>query len=63
MKIRCKKTRRFLCEINIEEYLKHLEELGIKQEIPIRIVIPCRRCQKVEVYDIYKDHYIFRENK
>lgn len=63
MKIRCKKTRRFLCEINIEEYLKHLERLGIVQELPIKIVVPCRRCQKVEVYNIYKDHYVFVENK
>jgi phage FluMu protein Com len=63
MKIRCKKTKRFLCEIDIESYLKHLEELGISQEIPLKITIPCRRCQKVEVYNIYKDHYSFVENE
>jgi hypothetical protein len=46
----------------MEDYLKHLEELGISQEIPLKITIPCRRCQKVEIYNIYKDHYSFVEN-
>ena len=59
MKIRCKKTRRFLVDINIEEYLENLRKLGIKQEIPLRITLPCPRCHKIEVYDIYENRYVF----
>ena len=35
MKVRCKKTHRFLVEIDIETYLSNLRMLGIKQEIPL----------------------------
>jgi hypothetical protein len=63
MKIKCKKTRRFLVDIDIELYLKNLLKLGIKQEIPLRITLPCPRCHKIEVYDIYQDRYVFIENK
>lgn len=63
MDIICKKTKRFLCNINIEDYLQNLEELGISQELPLRLTVPCRLCKQVEVYNIYKDHYIFVENK
>lgn len=63
MIIKCKKTKRFLCELNIEDYLQNLEDLGISQELPLRLTVPCRLCKKVEVYNIYKDHYIFLENK
>jgi phage FluMu protein Com len=63
MKIRCKKTRRFLVEIEIEEYLENLRKIGIKQEIPLRITLPCPRCHKVETYDIYDNRYVFIEKK
>ena len=63
MKIKCKKTRRFLVDIDIELYLKNLLALGIRQEIPLRITLPCPRCHKIEVYDIYQDRYVFIENK
>ena len=63
MKVRCKLTRRFLVEIDIETYLENLRKIGIKQEIPLRVVIPCPRCHKIEVYDIYENRYIFVENK
>ena len=63
MRITCKKSKRFLCEIDIESYLKNLEQLGISQEIPLVITIPCRACKKVETYHIYETHYIFKENK
>lgn len=63
MKIKCKKTKRFLCEIDIEGYLKHLKSLGISHEIPLQITIPCRACHKVEIYKIYEDHYVFDSNK
>lgn len=63
MIIKCKKTKRFLCEINIEDYLYNLERLGISQEIPLKLTVPCRLCKEAEVYNIYKDHYIFIQNK
>lgn len=63
MIIKCKKTKRFLCEIDIESYLKNLEQLGISQEIPLKITIPCRACKKVETYHVYETHYIFKENE
>lgn len=63
MKVRCKKTRRFLVEIDIETYLENLRKIGIKQEIPLRVIIPCPRCHKIEVYDVYENRYIFIENK
>ncbi len=59
MKIRCKKTRRFLVEIDIETYLANLRKLGIKQEIPLRITLPCPRCHKIETYDVYENKYIY----
>lgn len=62
MIIRCKKTKRFLCELKIEEYLENLEKIGIVQELPIKLIIPCRICKKKEVYNIYKTHYVFLEN-
>ena len=63
MKIRCKKTRRFLIEIDIESYLSNLRMIGIKQEIPLKITVPCPRCHKSEVYDVYENKYVFIENK
>ena len=62
MEIRCKKTRRFLVDIDIEDYLKNLRKLGIKQEIPLKITLPCPRCHKIETYEIYEDRYVFKEN-
>ena len=41
MRIRCKLTKRFLFEIDIEEYLSNLKKMGISQEIPLKIIIPC----------------------
>lgn len=63
MIIKCKKTHRFLCKINIEEYIKNLEDMGISQELPLKISIPCRLCKQNEIYYIYKDHYSFIENE
>lgn len=62
MRITCKKTKRFLCEINIEEYLKNLEAMGISQQIPLKITVPCKGCRKTEIYKIYKNHYLFDKN-
>lgn len=63
MKIKCKKTKRFLCEINYDEIIELLEKYGIVLERPLEITIPCRTCHESEVYKIYKDHFIFVENK
>jgi len=60
--IKCKKTKRFLLDIDIEDYLSNLENLGISQEIPLKIIIPCRLCKKKEIYHIYKNRYEFIEN-
>jgi hypothetical protein len=62
MEIRCKKTKRFLVNIDIEKYVRNLEKIGIKQEIPLEIIIPCPRCHKKEEYAIYPTHYEFIKN-
>ena len=59
MIIRCKKTKRYLCEIEIEDYLEKLEKLGISQEIPLEIKVLCKSCKEQEIYPIYKEHYKF----
>lgn len=61
MKIRCKKTRRFLLDIDIEGYLKNLRQIGIKQEVPLKITLPCPRCHKQETYLVYENRYIYDE--
>lgn len=61
MKIRCKKTHRFLVEIEIEEYLNNLRKIGIKQEIPLVITLPCPRCHKKETYEVYETHYTYKK--
>lgn len=62
MEIKCRKSNRFLMDIDIESYLKQLEDIGIVQEMPIKITIPCKSCKKIEVYYIYKNKYVFIEN-
>lgn len=62
MKIKCKKSKRFLCEINYDEIIELIEKYGIVLERPLEITIPCRACHQSEVYYIYKDHYVFKEN-
>ena len=63
MIVRCKKTRRFLVEIDIEEYLENLRRIGIKQEIPLKITLPCPRCHQVETYEVYENRYVFIGNE
>lgn len=63
MKIRCKKSKRFLLEIDIEEYLYNLKQIGIKQELPLKITIPCPRCHKIEEYEIYENRYEYIKSK
>jgi hypothetical protein len=63
MQIKCKKSKRFLCSVNYDEIIGLLEKYNIALERPLEVVIPCRSCKESEVYHIYKDHYVFKENK
>ena len=63
MEIKCKRTKRFLCEVNYNEIISLLASYGVQLERPLEIVIPCKNCKKSEVYHIYKDHYTFVENR
>ena len=40
MQIKCKKTKRFLCELNYDEIISLLEQYGISLERPLEITIP-----------------------
>ena len=40
-----------------------LKKYNVVLERPLELVIPCRNCHESEVYRIYKDHYVFVENK
>lgn len=57
MEIRCKNTKAYLLNIDIENYIKQLENIGISQQTPLVIEIPCKRCKMIETYYIYKDRY------
>lgn len=63
MQIKCKLSKRFLCEINYDEIIGLLKKHGVVLERPLEIVIPCKVCKESERYRIYKDHYVFVENK
>lgn len=63
MKIKCKKSKRFLCEVNYDEIIGLLGKYNVSLERPLKLVIPCKNCKTSEVYHIYKDHYVFVENK
>lgn len=63
MQIKCKKSKRFLCEVNYDEIINLLKSYGVELERPLEITVPCRVCHESEVYHIYKDHYVFVENK
>lgn len=63
MEIKCKKTKRFLCEINYDEIIGLLQKYGIVLERPLEVTVPCKNCHESETYRIYKDHYVFVENR
>ena len=58
MEIRCKVSKRFLFELNIEEYYDRLKKAGIDITTPIKVKIPCGKCRLIEEYEIYPSHYI-----
>lgn len=57
MEIRCKSSKRFLLNINIEEYHNSFTKMGLDISIPLQIEVPCPRCRMVEVYEIYPSTY------
>lgn len=63
MKIKCKKSKRFLCSINYDEIIELLEKQNVSLERPLEIVIPCRVCKESEIYHIYKDHYVYKGSR
>ncbi len=59
MEIRCKATKRFLIDINVEEYVDKINKLiGADIKLGIEVKIPCPKCKMVEVYEVYPTHYI-----
>lgn len=63
MQIKCKKSKRFLCEINYDMIIELLAKYGVQLERPLEITVPCKCCHESETYRIYKDHYVFVGNK
>lgn len=57
MEIKCKASKRFLFEIDIEEYYNNLKKIGVGVSVPLIIKIPCQKCKMIEVYEIYPTHY------
>lgn len=55
MEVKCPRTKKFHFEINIEEYISDLEKIGIVQQTPIIIRIPCNKCKMIEEFEIYKN--------
>jgi phage FluMu protein Com len=62
MEIKCPRTKRFHFKINIEEYISDLEKLGIEQQTPIIVTIPCSKCKMIETYEIYKDRVLIKSS-
>lgn len=60
MEIKCQATKRFLFNINIEEYYANLKKMGVDITIPITVEIPCQKCKMIEVYEIYPTRYIHK---
>ena len=52
MEIKCKKTKRFLCDINYDEIIGLLSKYGIVLERPLEITVPCKNCHESETYRI-----------
>lgn len=58
MEIKCKTTKRFLCDIDIEEYYNNLKKIGVNITTPIKIKFACSKCKMIEEYEIYPTHYV-----
>lgn len=57
MQIRCKSSKRFLLDINIEEYHNAFTKMGLDITLPLKIEVPCPKCRLIEVYEIYPTTY------
>ena len=60
MEVKCPRTKKFHFSINIEEYIHDIEALGIEQQTPIKVKIPCSKCKMIETYEIYKDRVLIK---
>jgi phage FluMu protein Com len=60
MEIKCPRTKKFHFKINIEEYITDLEKVGIEQQTPIVVTIPCSKCKMLETYEIYKNRILIK---
>lgn len=63
MVLRCHASNRFLADIDIEEWQRQLAKLGISQQTPLKIKIPCRTCKCVEHYELYQGKAIFKSSE
>lgn len=63
MEIKCNATKRFLLNVDTEQFYSTISSLlKTHIEIPITIEIPCRSCKMIEVYEVYKNHYIHKKS-
>ena len=63
MQIKCLTCGKFLFEINIEEYIEDLNKIGIEQQTPVIVNIPCRSCKTIQTFDIYKNRLYMKSRK
>ena len=59
MEVRCHASKRFLMNINIEDYLKDLERIGISQANTFNNRNTLQDCKTIEVYELYKTNIKF----
>lgn len=63
MVIKCKSSRRFLFKIDTDIFYNTIDSLlKTKVEVPLIIEVPCKKCGMIEVYEIYRDHYIHKKS-
>lgn len=53
MVIKCKASGRFLADINIENYYRDLQKMGIDIKTPIVLKFACPKCKMIEEYEVY----------
>ena len=58
MEIRCKITKRFLMNIDIDTYYNDIKKMGVDITTPLIIEIPCPKCKMIEVYAVYPNNYV-----
>ena len=61
MVIKCKSSRRFLFKIDTDSFYNTIDSL-LKTKVPLIVEVPCKKCGMVEVYEIYRDHYIHKKS-